>query len=196
MILALGICLAVAGIAILACWRIIRWRLQNLSLAAELDLLERKKRQALTQIAFEGAAARARIRAGQYRRPPAAPPNTHHGTSLTQVAVAVAIVMLSAGTLLIADTIISAPKETASINIVPAVKRLTYSHLRAGDCLRGSKMHLNGSGPWPHLVTAVPCSDRHRAEVFYTTKIVCIAFKPTKKNPGGAPLYKTIKRSR
>lgn len=44
---------------------------------------------------------------------------------------------------------------------------LTESQLLPGDCLTGSNMGLDTSNPWPNTVTAVPCTQRHIAEVFY-----------------------------
>jgi hypothetical protein len=47
---------------------------------------------------------------------------------------------------------------------------LAEYQLRAGDCLRGPGLGLGLNGvnsPWPDLVTAVPCRQRHTAEVFF-----------------------------
>jgi hypothetical protein len=43
---------------------------------------------------------------------------------------------------------------------------LTLSQLRVGDCLTGANLQLNTAKPWPSLAKAVPCSQRHTAEVF------------------------------
>ena len=49
---------------------------------------------------------------------------------------------------------------------------LAEYQLRAGDCLRGPGLGLtNDSSPWPGLVTAVPCMQRHVAEVFFAGNI-------------------------
>jgi hypothetical protein len=46
------------------------------------------------------------------------------------------------------------------------VGNLTLSQLRVGDCLTGADLQLNTAKPWPQLALAVPCGQRHTAEVF------------------------------
>jgi hypothetical protein len=45
--------------------------------------------------------------------------------------------------------------------------QLQYDQLRPGDCLTGSNMALGTGGQWPELVTAVPCTRTHLAEVYF-----------------------------
>jgi tRNA A-37 threonylcarbamoyl transferase component Bud32 len=48
----------------------------------------------------------------------------------------------------------------------PTVGYLTLAQLRAGDCLTGADLRLDTAKPWPRLAQAVPCGQRHTAEVF------------------------------
>ena len=48
-----------------------------------------------------------------------------------------------------------------------APPQLTVDQLQPGDCLRGSDMGLGMDSTWPNLVTAVPCTQQHIAEVFF-----------------------------
>lgn len=48
-----------------------------------------------------------------------------------------------------------------------APPQLTVDQLQPGDCLRGSDMGLGTGSTWPDLVTAVPCTQQHIAEVFF-----------------------------
>ena len=50
-------------------------------------------------------------------------------------------------------------------------RQLTVDQLRPGDCLPGSNMGLGTGRPWPDLVTAVPCTQRHLAEVFFAGNV-------------------------
>jgi hypothetical protein len=50
--------------------------------------------------------------------------------------------------------------------VTPAVGYLTLAQLRVGDCLTGADLQLDTDKPWPQLARAVPCSQRHTAEVF------------------------------
>ncbi len=49
----------------------------------------------------------------------------------------------------------------------PSTGRLTIDQLRPGDCVTGADLGLGGGGVWPYRVTAVPCTRRHLAEVFF-----------------------------
>jgi hypothetical protein len=49
----------------------------------------------------------------------------------------------------------------------PTMTQLTEDQLDPGDCLTGSTLGLGTGSPWPYLVTAVPCTRRHLAEVFF-----------------------------
>jgi hypothetical protein len=46
-------------------------------------------------------------------------------------------------------------------------QQLAVDQLRPRDCLTGSNLGLGTSNPWPDLVTAVPCTQMHLAEVFF-----------------------------
>jgi hypothetical protein len=54
-----------------------------------------------------------------------------------------------------------------------SARQLTEAQLRAGDCLTGDNLRLDTSSPWtldsawPSLFTTVPCTQEHRAEVFF-----------------------------
>jgi eukaryotic-like serine/threonine-protein kinase len=50
----------------------------------------------------------------------------------------------------------------------PTTGHLARDQLQPGDCLRGSNLRLNTSSPWPSLATAVPCNEKHTAEIFYS----------------------------
>jgi hypothetical protein len=51
-------------------------------------------------------------------------------------------------------------------------RQLSYTQLSAGDCLVGSNLALaNENTPWPAEVTAVPCTHRHLAEIFFAGNV-------------------------
>ena len=149
-----------------------------------------------------------------------------------------------------------APTQSAtpslSSSAVASVRHLSAQQMRAGDCLTGSNLGLNNSNPWPSSVEAVPCSQKHIAEVYYSANfwastktypgttaisnqaiaqcqkvftgyvgipqsssqysdvdlypesadwssgdrsLQCVAYWPTTPDPGGAPLYGSIRGS-
>jgi len=49
----------------------------------------------------------------------------------------------------------------------PGTRQLTFNQLRPGDCLTGSNLGLGSGSPWPETVTAVPCTQRHLAEITF-----------------------------
>jgi DivIVA domain-containing protein len=57
-----------------------------------------------------------------------------------------------------------APTSPLSTSAPP---QLTVDQLQPGDCLRGSDIGLGTDSAWPSLVTAVPCTQQHVAEVFF-----------------------------
>jgi uncharacterized protein DUF2510/putative regulator of septum formation len=68
----------------------------------------------------------------------------------------------------------SADKPAATQAPTPAAARtsaaeraLTIDQLRAGDCLQGPP-DINTANSWPDIATAVPCRDRHLAEVYFS----------------------------
>jgi hypothetical protein len=46
-------------------------------------------------------------------------------------------------------------------------QELTFEQLRAGDCIQGPP-DINTRRAWPDLISVVPCTKRHLAEVFYS----------------------------
>jgi hypothetical protein len=80
------------------------------------------------------------------------------------IMVGVGVVMLAAVTAVIATS--SSPASSTSSG-----QHLTEDQLRAGACLAGSDLGLGTSNPWPGLVTAVPCAQRHIAEVYFAADI-------------------------
>lgn len=53
----------------------------------------------------------------------------------------------------------------------PEARQLTFNQLRPGDCLTGSNLGLGSGSPWPETVTAVPCTQRHLAEITFTGNV-------------------------
>jgi hypothetical protein len=49
----------------------------------------------------------------------------------------------------------------------PWTHQLMWTELRPGDCLTGSDLGLGTGGQWPYTVSAVPCTQRHLAEVIF-----------------------------
>lgn len=150
----------------------------------------------------------------------------------------------------------SSPTQSAvpslSASPVASVRHLSAQQMRPGDCLTGSNLGLNNNNPWPASVEAVPGSQKHLAEVYYSANywagdktypgtssisnqaiaqckqvfagyvgipasssqysavdlypesadwssgdrsLQCIAYYSTNANPGGAPLYGSIRGS-
>jgi len=56
------------------------------------------------------------------------------------------------------------------ITAVPSLTgHVTQGQLRAGDCVTGPNLGLDSSSiPWPYMVTVVPCTKMHLAEVFFS----------------------------
>ena len=54
-----------------------------------------------------------------------------------------------------------------AVSVATSTSQLTLNQLRPGDCLAGSNLRLGAGGDWPDEVTAVPCTQRHLAEVFF-----------------------------
>lgn len=50
-------------------------------------------------------------------------------------------------------------------------QQLTESELYPGVCLTGSDMGLGTDSAWPNTVTAVPCTQRHLAEVVFAANL-------------------------
>ena len=56
---------------------------------------------------------------------------------------------------------------SASSSSTSSSRQVAYPQLQPGDCLVGSDLPLSGYGTWPYYFTAVPCAQRHIAEVFF-----------------------------
>jgi hypothetical protein len=52
-----------------------------------------------------------------------------------------------------------------------SARQLTADQLQPGDCLTGSNLGLGTGSDWPDEVTAVPCTQRHLAEVFFAGNV-------------------------
>jgi hypothetical protein len=64
--------------------------------------------------------------------------------------------------------LVAAVVATLIATVPPLTGHRTEGELRAGDCLTGSNLDLDGSASWPNWVAAVPCTSQHLAEVFFT----------------------------
>jgi hypothetical protein len=67
----------------------------------------------------------------------------------------------------------------------PGVQQVTLDQLRTGDCIQGPA-NINTASTWPDLISLVPCTQKHLAEVFYAANYwpVAMAF------PGNAAINK------
>jgi len=72
-----------------------------------------------------------------------------------------AVIMIGVGLVVLA-AVIAVIAITGS-----SARQLTVDQLRRGDCLTGSNLGLDNNNAWPDLVTAVPCTQPHIAEVFF-----------------------------
>lgn len=89
-------------------------------------------------------------------------PLTAAGTSVV-AAVAATVVVLSSSAFAHKPSATAGPPWQAH---VPATRELTIDQLRAGDCLQGPP-DINTARSWPNVVTAIPCADKHLAEVYF-----------------------------
>jgi hypothetical protein len=85
------------------------------------------------------------------------------------VAAIVVLAMSTSSTSLKSATSSSSPASSNSPALWPP--QLTVDQLRPGDCLQGGDLGLGTTSPWPYLVTAVPCTQSHIAEVFFVANI-------------------------
>ena len=60
---------------------------------------------------------------------------------------------------------------SASSSPASSSRQVAYPQLQPGDCLVGSDLPLSGFGTWPYYFTAVPCTQRHIAEVFFARNL-------------------------
>ena len=75
------------------------------------------------------------------------------------------VAALTVGVLIVGLTSLRSSTRSEASTSVPS--QLTVDQLQPGDCLRGSDMGLGTDSTWPDLVTAVPCTQQHIAEVFF-----------------------------
>jgi hypothetical protein len=76
------------------------------------------------------------------------------------------------------------PTPTPTSSSTPGARYLTVDQLRAGNCLQGPP-DVNTSSTWPDLVTAVPCTKEHLAEVFFAGNY----WRAGSAFPGNAVIY-------
>ena len=84
------------------------------------------------------------------------------------VMVGVALVALAA---VIAAVAIASSSATSSSATSSSARQLTEGQLQPGDCLTGSNLGLGTDSDWPDEVTAVSCTQRHLAEVFFADNV-------------------------
>jgi hypothetical protein len=56
---------------------------------------------------------------------------------------------------------------TSSAAPASAIQRVASDQLRAGDCIQGPA-DINTASAWPDVISLVPCTQKHLAEVFYS----------------------------
>ena len=81
------------------------------------------------------------------------------------VVTALTVSVLIMGLMLLRSSTRSEASTSALSTSAPP--QLTVDQLQPGDCLRGPDMGLDTDSTWPDLVTAVPCTQQHIAEVFF-----------------------------
>jgi len=93
------------------------------------------------------------------------------GYALSALAVVVAAALMAAATAgqSIRATPVAAhtPKPVAAPMPTPAIQSLTFDQLKVGDCIQGPR-NVNTASNWPDVVSVVPCTKRHLAEVYYS----------------------------
>jgi hypothetical protein len=84
-----------------------------------------------------------------------------------------AVVLAGAGLVVLAaaTVVIVAVISSVSSTSVSSARHLAEGQLRPGDCVRGSSLGLDTNGPWPGVVTVVPCTEQHLAEVFFAANV-------------------------
>ena len=112
------------------------------------------------------------------------------GYTLAAAAVAVVAAVTAATYWLPASTTpVAAPTPTpvaaGTTAAMPAPARLTVDQLRTGDCIQGPP-DVNTSRTWPNLVSVVPCSEKHLAEVFYSANY----WPGTRAFPGNPVIFR------
>jgi len=89
-------------------------------------------------------------------KPPGNQHRRSHGRRTLAVAGSIVVVLVIA--------VVAANSHTTP----PPAGQLRADQLLAGDCLTGSNLQLNANHTWPALVQAVPCTQEHIAEVYYS----------------------------
>ena len=81
----------------------------------------------------------------------------------------------------------SAPAAPSSspASLAPTPWQASADELQAGDCLTGSDLGLGTNDAWPDVVTVVPCTQRHIAEVFFAGN----AWPQSQAYPGDNAIY-------
>jgi hypothetical protein len=98
---------------------------------------------------------------------------------------------LSALAVMLVAAVVAATIYGQSITTTPvaghtsAVQQVTTDQLRAGDCIQGPA-DINSASTWPDVVSVVPCTQRHIAEVFYSAN----HWPKAKAFPGNAAINK------
>src|SRR5262249_19620575 len=107
------------------------------------------------------------------------------GYALSGLAVVIAAALTAAA--IYGQSITTAPvaAHTPSAAPAPAVQRVTSYQLPAGDCIQGPA-DINTASTWPDLVSLVPCTQKHLAEVFYSANY----WPAAKAFPGNAAINK------
>ena len=88
-----------------------------------------------------------------------------NGLVMAGVATVLTVSLLIAGLMSLRSS--ARPQARTAALSTSASSQLTVDQLQPGDCLRGSDMGLGTDSTWPSLVTAVPCTQQHVAEVFF-----------------------------
>jgi hypothetical protein len=79
-----------------------------------------------------------------------------------------ALVLAGVGLVVLAAVTVAIVSPASSVS---STRRLTDKQLRSGYCVRGSNLGLDTNGPWPRVVTVVPCTQQHLAEVFFAGNV-------------------------
>ena len=93
-------------------------------------------------------------------------PLTVAGVSIV-AAVAAAVTVLGSSSAHKPAATPSKAARTSTPGRAPAAQELAIGQLRAGDCLQGPP-DINTTTWWPDVVTAVPCTQKHLAEVYFS----------------------------
>jgi hypothetical protein len=89
------------------------------------------------------------------------------GYSLSALGVVVAAALTAAA--IYGQSITTRPVagHTSAAAPAPAIQQVAPDQLRAGDCIQGPA-DINTASSWPDVISLVPCTQKHLAEVFYS----------------------------